>query len=241
MERYRNLWLWMLIPVAIMQAGIFHDYWGDFSQNAWSVHVHYWAATLWYLFLVMQPYFATHGQMAKHRTNGIIGMFLAGGVAMTALSMVHRDMASAEKAVEFPERFGPFEPWFFHGVIVVEFVMMSAFAVAVVQAIRHRRSLHDHAWWLVSTVFIIMFPALGRGLQTALTTWYGFNHAAMMKASYLSIAIIVAMALLAAWKFGRLGHPATALAVGVNLSCLLIEPIGKSPWVQEALKALIRD
>ena len=33
---------------------------------------------------------------------------------------------------------------------------MSAFVFAIIQAIRYRRSLHDHAWWLISTVFIIM-------------------------------------------------------------------------------------
>jgi len=70
MKKYTNLYLWMLIPMLLMQLGIFRDYWGDFTENAWSVHVHYWTGTIWYLYLILQPYFATHGKMALHRTNG---------------------------------------------------------------------------------------------------------------------------------------------------------------------------
>ena len=113
MDKYRTLHLWMLVPMVFMQAGIFEDYWGDFSANAWSVHVHYWTGTAWYFYLILQPYLATHGQLARHRTNGIVGVFLAGGVCLTAFSMLHRDIATAERAVEFAERFGPFEPWLY--------------------------------------------------------------------------------------------------------------------------------
>ena len=90
----------MIIPMVVMQLGIFRDYWGDFSDNAWSVHIHYWTGTIWYVFLIIQPYFVTHGQIARHRTNGIIGMFMAGGVCLTALSMMNRDIVTTQKALE---------------------------------------------------------------------------------------------------------------------------------------------
>src|SRR5262245_26828744 len=127
LEKYVNLHKWMIIPMVIMQLGIYMDYCGDFSENAWSVHLHYATGTLWYLCLIVQPYFATHGQLSRHRTNGIIGVFLGGGVALTALSMLHRDIESAHRAAEFADRFGPFKPWFFYGVISVEIVMMTSF------------------------------------------------------------------------------------------------------------------
>ena len=106
MERYNDLYKWMIIPLILMQIGIFPDYWGDFLDNAWSVHVHYWTGTFWYIYMIIQPYYATHGKMEKHRTNGIIGMFLAGGVCLTAFSMMYRDIATAQRALEMPERFG---------------------------------------------------------------------------------------------------------------------------------------
>ena len=242
MSKYKNLHLWMIIPMVIMQAGIFHDYWGDFSENAWSVHVHYITGTVWYLYLIIQPYFATHGQLAKHRTNGIIGMFLAGAVCLTALSMLHRDIVNAENSLVRRDDFGPFEPWFFFGVTVVEIVMMTAFGFAVIKSIIHRKQLEDHSWWLISTVFIIMMPALGRGVQFV---YIGMNsqhwpNVDIMSPLYIAEGMILAMLLFGAWKYDKLKHPATWLAVAVNVFNLFLEPIGKSESVQLFLKALIK-
>jgi hypothetical protein len=243
MTKYKNLHLWMIIPMVIMQAGIFHDYWGDFSENAWSVHVHYITGTVWYLYLIIQPYFATHGQLARHRTNGIIGMFLAGAVCLTALSMLHRDIVNAENSLVRRDDFGPFEPWFFFGVAVVEIVMMTAFGFAVIKSIIHRKQLEDHSWWLISTVFIIMMPALGRGVQFA---YIGLNsqqfpNIDIMSPLYIAEGMILTMLLFGAWKYDKLKHPATWFAVAVNVFNLFLEPIGRSESVQLFLKALIKE
>ena len=176
-----------------MQLGIFRDYWGDFSDNAWSVHIHYWTATIWYLFLIIQPYYVTHGQIAKHRTNGIIGFFLAGGVCITALSMLNRDIISSESALKSPDRFGPFQPWFFFGVAAVEIIMITAFGYAVIKSVIHRKELENHSWWLVSTVFIVMMPALGRGIQNVyvdmnINAWPNIN---VMLPIYLTLVRFV--------------------------------------------------
>ena len=47
----------------------------------------------------------------------------------------------------------------------VEIVMMAGLGFAVIKSILHRKQIEGHAWWLISTVFIIMMPALGRGIQ----------------------------------------------------------------------------
>lgn len=242
MEKYRSLHLWMIIPMLFMQFGIFSDYWGDFRENAWSVHVHYWTGTVWYIYLIIQPYYATHGKLTKHRTNGIIGMFIAGAVCLTALSMLHRDIVSAEMSLVQRERFGPFEPWFFFGVAAVEIVMMTAFGFAVIKSIIHRKQLENHAWWLVSTVFIIMMPALGRGVQRVHVAMQreSFPDIEIMPSLYFSEGLIMSMLLLGAWKYGKLRHPATWLALAVNVFNLFLEPIGRSEAVQSFLKILIK-
>lgn len=232
----------MLIPMAFMQFGIFRDYWGDFRENAWSVHVHYWTGTVWYLYLIIQPYYATHGQLSKHRTNGIIGMFLAGAVCITAMSMMHRDIVSAERSATMREQFGPFEPWFFLGVAAVEIPMMLAFGFAVIQSIIHRKNLENHAWWLISTVFMIMMPALGRGIQNVhigiqSTQW---PNVEIMPSLYFTNGLIIALLLAGAWKYGKLKHPATWLAVVVNLFNMFLEPLGRSEVVQTVLKTMIK-
>jgi len=242
MERYKNLYLWMIIPMVIMQLGIFMDYWGEFTDNAFSVHIHYWTGTIWYFYLVIQPYYAVKGQMDKHRTNCIVGMFLAGGVALTALSMMHRDIQSVNSSIADPENFGPFEPWFFYGVIAVEIPMVILFGYAIIQSIIKRKQLEDHAWWLISTVFIIMFPALGRGVQNVhilmnLEKWPDIN---IMTPTYFAVFLLVALTLLTAFKYGKLRHPATFLAVGINLFILLMEPIGRNLWFQDLMNTLIK-
>ena len=241
-NKYKSLYLWMLIPMIFMQLGIFKDYWGDFSDNAWSVHIHYWTGTIWYLYLILQPYYATHGQISRHRTNGIIGMFIAGGVCLTALSMMNRDIVTTEKALALPERFGPFQPWFFFGVAAVEIVMMTAFAFAIIKSIIHRKDIENHAWWLITTVFLIMMPALGRGIQGVyigihMKEWPNIN---IITPIYYTQILIIGMLLLGAWKYEKLKHSATWLAVGVNLFIFLLEPLGRSEAMQTFLKALIK-
>jgi hypothetical protein len=242
MEKYKNLYKWMIIPMALMQLGIFKDYWGDFSENAWSVHIHYWTGSIWYLYLIVQPYYATHGKIDKHRTNGIIGMFLAGGVCITAFSMMHRDIVTTQNALQMPERFGPFEPWFFFGVAAVEIPMIIAFGFAVVKSILKRKQLEDHAWWLISTVFIIMMPALGRGIQNVyvgmnISDWPNID---IMTPLYFTQFIIISLILLAAIKYKKIKHPATFLAIGINLYTCFLEPLGKSEIIQTFLLTFIK-
>ena len=242
MEKYKNLYKWMIIPMVFMQFGIFKDYWGDFTENAWSVHIHYWTGTIWYLYLIIQPHFITHGKIEQHRTNGIIGMFMAGGVCITAFSMLYRDIATTIRASEMPEEFGPFQPWFFFGVAAVEIVMIIAFAFAVIKSIMHRKELENHAWWLITTVFLIMMPALGRGIQGLyvglnIKSWPNIN---IMEPLYYTQIIIIAMLLLAAWKFKKLKHPATYLALGVNIFTCFLEPLGRSKTIQVFLETVIK-
>ncbi|MBY0479324.1 MAG: hypothetical protein K2Q24_16875 [Chitinophagaceae bacterium] len=242
MNKYKNLYKWMFVPMVFMQFGIFRDYWGDFRENAWSVHIHYWTGTVWYLYLIIQPYFATHGQLPRHRTNGIIGMFFAGAVCLTALSMMHRDIVTTEKILENPTEFGPFKLWFFFGVAAVEIVMMTAFGYAVIKSIIHRKQLENHAWWLVSTVFLIMMPALGRGIQNVYIGMYikKWPNVDIMAPIYFTQFLIMGMLLFAAWKYGKLKHQATIIALAVNVFIFLLEPLGKSEAVQQFLKTMIK-
>jgi hypothetical protein len=94
----------------------------------------------------------------------------------------------------------------------------------------------------MSTVFIIMMPALGRGL--------GFIHIAInasqwpnidiMNSLYVGQFLIIALLVLFAWRFRVLKHPATYLALAVNVFVLFLEPIGRSETVQLLVRSLVR-
>ena len=156
--------------------------------------------------------------------------------------MMHRDIQTTEKALAVPDQFRPFQPWFFFGVAAVEIVMMTAFGYSVIKSIIHRKQFESHAWWLISTVFLIMMPALGRGIQNV---YVGMNISHWPKIDimfpiYITLVIIIVLILLGAWKYNKLKHPATYLAIAVNLFIFLLEPLGRSEKVQLFLKEIIK-
>jgi hypothetical protein len=87
-----------------------------------------------------------------------------------------------------------------------------------------------------------MMPALGRGAQFVTMALYGDNwpNIDIMSSLYFTTALIIAMLLFFAWKYGKLKHPATLLALAVNVFNLFLEPIGRSESVQQLLKAMIK-
>jgi hypothetical protein len=120
--------------------------------------------------------------------------------------------------------------------------MMSAFGFAVIKSILQRKNIENHAWWLTSTVFLIMMPALGRGVQNVYiymhrTDWPNID---IMQPIYLTQLLIISMLLLGAWKYSKLKHPATFIALAVNLFIFLLEPIGKSESIQLLLMAIVK-
>lgn len=242
MENLRPLWIWMIAVMVIMQLGIAMDYWGDFTSNTWAVHIHYWNATAWYAFLILQPRFVTKGRIAAHRTWGLFGLLLAGAMILLSVSQLFRDIVFANSVRDSPQDWGPFEPWFFFWIMQSEMLLITAFAVAVGMAIVTRKSPEDHGWWMASTAFILIMPALGRGMQNLWIMAYGFvpeNKAAMDVPLYLCQAIIIAMTLLFAWRFGKLRHPATVLAIVASAGMILLQPLAQSPAVQGFWRSFI--
>ena len=240
MERYRSLHLWMLIPFILMQVGIFVFYWPTFSEEYWGVHIHYWLATVWYLFLITQPYYATHGKLEKHRTNGIIGFFIAGGVVFSAIVMLMGDMRNAA-LIEADPSSSNLTPEFLYGVVVIELILTAAFIYSIVQAIIKRKDLEEHAWWLIAGIFYIMMPAVGRGFFFVIAVLNGgiFN-VPLYVPNVIATGVIILLLLLFAWKYKKLNHQATWIGILINLTTLVHEAIGSSETVQTVLKAMIQ-
>lgn len=239
MNRYKNLHLWMLIPFIVMQVGIFPFYWPTFSQEYWGVHVHYWLATVWYLFLITQPYYATHGKIEKHRTNGIIGFFIAGGVIFSAIVMLMGDMRNAGLIENNPAS-SNLTAEFLYGVVVIELILTAAFIYSIIQAIVKRKNLEEHAWWLIAGLFYIMMPAVGRGFFFMLAVLNGgIYEVPLYVPNKIATGVIITMLLLFAWKYKKLKHQATWIGIAINLTTFFHEFIGSSESVQAVLKSMI--
>ncbi|MEP3208503.1 MAG: hypothetical protein ABJN95_04890 [Maribacter sp.] len=237
MERYSKLHLWMIILFLIVQISIFNYYWPTFTTESWEFHVHYWLVTAWYIFMILQPYFIVRGKIEKHRTFGIIGFLIAGGAIFTAISLLDFPLKLVEN--HNPERPGP-PVSFYYGTLVVELVLIIAFAYAVVKGILTRKKLSEHSWWLICSAFYMMPPALGRGL---IQFWRkvlppeNFNPMIVFVSAEI---IYIPLLLLFAQKFGKMKHQATLIGIVLVVFRFLRVPIGSSEVVQEILKAFIK-
>jgi len=244
MNKSAGLWKVMLGVMLVMQAGIAMDYWPKFTSVRWAVHIHYWNATTWYTLLILQPWLVARKNITAHRFWGMIGLLMAGGMVLLSVSQLHRDIFYADFVRDNPGANGPFEPWFFLSVLMNEVVLVTGYMIAVVMAVRTRKSPEDHAWWMASTAFLLLMPALGRGIQNAAIMIFGFSPEitfVVMPPLYLTQVIIISMLLgVAAW-IGKLRHPATYLAVAANLAVFFTPHLAKLEPVQAALRAIFQN
>ena len=235
MNQYKHLHLWMMIPLLIAQVGIFRFYWPNFSHEFWEIHIHYWLVTLWYVLLVWQPYLINKQNISAHRTWGMIGFVLAGGVLFTALSLL-------DMPLKYVENYNPNRPGpplsFFYATLIAEFFSAMAFAFAVIQGIRYRHNMANHAWWMIASVFYMIVPALGRGM----VTFWQMVLADAFSPVYVLIStelIYVAVFVFFALKFGKLKHLATVIGLVLVLVRILSRILGSSESVQAFLKNII--
>jgi hypothetical protein len=233
MDRYKNLHLWMIIPFVLMQTGFIDSYWLTWTSEQWMRHIHALSAMCWYGLLIVQPYLATRGKLKDHRTWGIIGFFIAGAVAFSAISLLPQD-------VEFGDIGGfdpPFTADFFYGVVLVELIMMGAFIVAVIMAIVKRKDMEQHALWLITTVFYILMPGLGRGMVFAVFPLFGPDNwlALAITASLIIISLVVI-----GLRMKKLTHPAILLGIAVNVPTFFVYNLGRQAWYIDWLKGFMK-
>ena len=110
MKNLDRLHLSMIVPFVAMQLFIAGDYWFHFLGAPWGIHVHVVTVFAWYLLLMTQPYLIAARNIAAHRTVGIFGFLLAGGVAFTAISLLPNTVGFGRLVAEkgYPELF---EAW----------------------------------------------------------------------------------------------------------------------------------
>lgn len=228
MDKYKNLHLWLLIPFSIAVLGFMRSYYLNFSNASWGNHIHGISATIWFMFVIIQPYLATHSQLKRHRLYGKIGMFLAGAVFASALVMIPENIRFAQTDID---------PWvapdyFLYGVSFFDFVAITGFGVSVIMAIIKSKQIDEHAIWMVSTVLWALMPALARfGLVFVL--WFGgslgFAEIAMITTPAIIITAGIIMYKLKRW------HPAMLAVIIGHISVYLIIPLGNNQtWIDFA-------
>lgn len=237
MQKFKNLHVWMIIPLLLIQLGIFRFYWPKFTTTTWEFHIHYWLVTCWFILVIIQPYLITIKSVEKHRLIGMFGLIISGGVLFTSVSLL--DVPLRIISNFHPDQPGP-PPQLFYGTLVIEFILAILFGLAVFKAIIHRKNLSEHAWWMICSVFYLMMPGLGRGM---IVLWRSFVPAEKIKPFLVGLSgelIFIPLLLLFAMRFGKIRHPATIIGLLTVLLRLLRFPIGSSEFVQNLVENMIK-
>lgn len=228
MDKYKTLHLWLLIPFSIAVLGFMRSYYLNFTNASWGNHIHGISATVWFMFVIIQPYLATHGQLKRHRLYGKIGMFLAGAVFASALVMIPENIRFAQTDID--SWIAP--DFFLYGVSFFDFIAITGFGFSVTMAIIKSKQIDEHAIWMVSTVLWALMPALARfGLMFVL--WFdgslNFAELAMITTPAIVITAGIIMYKLKRW------HPAMVAVIIGHISVYLIIPLGNNQtWIDFA-------
>lgn len=227
----------MVIPWIIIIIGFTPQYFMTWLSEPWGYHLHALSAMAWYALMVSQPYLATHGKLGSHRLWGMVGIFLAGAVVFSALSIVPTNV--------YFGAIGGFEPVlpaaFFYGLVFTESLQILGFGLAVIMAIINAKDTEQHAIWMLSTLFfglmpgwvrLIMFPILitggevpGLDVQTCLN---------------VGISVFILVVLFVGYRLKKLKHPAIILSIIFVFIMLFTIAIGGQEWYQELVTRIMK-
>lgn len=225
MQKYRHLHLWLLVPFAITLWGFFPSYWLKFPKASWSWHLHGLSATAWYLFIVLQPYLATRGQLKLHRQLGLVGLLLAGHVVASALAVIPGNIAAARLEGDIPVA----PDSFLYGISLIDLVSVIGFAVSVVVGVLKAKQVDDHAIWMVATIFWPFMAALGR-VAVSLTILFRGGPEGVTFINVLFWLTLPFLGVLGYLCYRiRRAHPALVAVMVGHLLMFVIEPIGNNP------------
>lgn len=228
MERYKHLHLWLIIPFLIAIFGFMKSYFLNFTAASWGNHLHGISATMWFIFIIIQPWLAVTGKIKQHKKLGILGIFLAGCVFVSALAMIPENIRFAQV-----EGSSPVAPdYFLYGVSFFDLISITGFAFSVIMAVIKSKKLHEHAMWMISTVLWALMPALARLVLMPSMMLGGpidFSVLAMLTTPFIILTAIIIMIKI------KQAHPAMLLVIAGHISVFFIQTLGKNEiWIHIA-------
>lgn len=224
MKKFKYLHFWLIFPFLITFFGFYFSYWSIFTEVPFYQHVHGLTATLWFLLIVLQPYLYQKNRMKMHRTLGIIGLFLAGGVVFSSLQIVPNNLKINVS--------DPSQNYIF---ILIDFVTLIGFSYAVILSILKKREIEIHARFMISTVFWIMLPALTRFLYFSQIPIFGRPTPLTFKdclylAGYIILITLLVLILLDYKKHKKIFRAYSSVSIATFFILLTINYFTKAQW-----------
>lgn len=194
----------LLLILALALLAFYPSYLSRLPQTDAVRHFHASVAFTWMLLLVVQATLARMRKFHWHRPLGkavyvIAPLFLASGV------LILHEMASFAN---------PFQQAFGAQLIFVDLVTVVFYAVAVWQALRHRRNVQVHARWMISTALVLLPPVFARliGMTGQVESFEAAFHGAFFATEAIMLAVL--------WRDARAGKGAAAYWAVLGASVL---------------------
>ena len=237
LHQYRNAHKWMIIPWLVIIIGFMPQYFMTWLSEPWAYHLHALSAMAWYVLMGVQPYLITRGKTKLHRLWGMLGIFIAGAVVFSALSIVPTNV--------YFGAIGGFEPVFpasfFYGLVLTESLQVMGFGFAVVMAIINSKKSDEHAIWMLSTLFFGLMPGWGRLIMFPILISGGEVPGLDVQTCLnVGISIFILAVLLVGYRLKKLRHPAIILAILLVFLMLFTIKIGAQERYQELVTRIMK-
>lgn len=236
---FRYAHFWLLIPFVITLLGFYPSYWSRFLDTPLSWHLHGVSATLWYCLLIAQPYLYNKGKLTSHRTVGMIGLFLAGFVAASALAVIRGHIKDLDPELDqiYPYRYS---------LSLTDFIYITGFMFSVVMSVIHRKYVIKHGTWLISSVFWVLSPATDRFTFFILkpflnrsSTWFDFESQFWISHASV-ITVLIALIILDYSKKNRYWIPYGIVAITHFIAPLILIQLADSKWLADWLEFMYK-
>jgi len=198
----RHSLIWFATLGALAAVAFWPSYLKRLADVGLPVHAHAVAMTAWIVLLVAQAWLMRSGRRGMHRSLGRVSYVLVPLMVLTTLALARHMLRHAK--TPFTEE----TLYFFY----LQLSLIAVFALCWAQAIRHRRTPHLHAAWMIGTALALVDPIGARLLFHT----FGAQPPLMQIATFALVdALLVALLLRERRRGGALRAYPTLLAVFV--------------------------
>lgn len=205
---YAGAWRWLLLGLVATLIGFWPSFFSRPSGNTLPHTLHGTISTLWLLLLVAQAGLVRARRMPLHRTLGKLSYGLMPLMLLSGAWVLHLMLAGQTKL--------PPPVALMLGFVDFGTLIFLLFAYAL--AITYRRDVQVHARWMVTTMLVVLPPALTR-LAFVVSSEAPFPLA--IGFAFITPALVAAVLAVQDWRGGRLraSYPAALIyLLGTYLS-----------------------
>nr|NUR38043.1 hypothetical protein [Sphingomonas sp.] len=219
---YRQAHWYLLAIFPLAGLAFWQSYFSHFAAAPMAFHAHGMTASLWLTLLTVQSWTIHHERSGLHRQLGLgslalFPLFLAGG-ATIFVGMAQR----------FVGQVAPFYTIYAPRLAWLDVVAVAGFAYCYFQALRQRQKVHPHSRYMLSTVFFLLPPILGR-LAPALPPLTPSGPSDFWKLGVgfqLANAIAAGIPFFLAWRAPKQGRPFLEVGALIVSGAILYQTVG---------------